>query len=74
MPPISQQHSPNSELDLILFSIPQFVLLQIGTASMLMALAAQKAAAEIITSVGEASEEIFLGDRLPILNFPEERE
>jgi hypothetical protein len=74
MSPISQQRSPNPGLDLILFSIPQFVLLQIGTASMLIALTAQKAATETLKTVGEASEEIFLGDRLPILSFPEERE
>ncbi|HLP90465.1 MAG TPA: hypothetical protein VK184_18000 [Nostocaceae cyanobacterium] len=74
MPSTSQKHSSTPELDLIIFSIPQSVLLQIGTASMLLLLTAQKVASETLTAVGEASEEVLRGDRLPILNFPEERE
>ncbi|CDN14192.1 hypothetical protein RintRC_3117 [Richelia intracellularis] len=31
----------------------------------------EKAATATLTSLGEASEELFRGERLPILNFPE---
>ncbi|MFB2645906.1 hypothetical protein ACE09Y_06465 [Raphidiopsis sp. BLCC-F218] len=46
-------------------------LLQIGTISMLLLLVANKVTSEVITTLGTASEEIFRGDRLPPLKFPE---
>jgi hypothetical protein len=57
-----------------LFSIPQSLLLQIGTASILLLLTAEKAAGKALEALGEKSEELFRGDRLPILNFPEDQE
>ncbi|MBE9038883.1 hypothetical protein [aff. Roholtiella sp. LEGE 12411] len=74
MPPANQQPSFNSGLNLVLFSIPQSFLLQIGTASILLLLTTQKTTVRALEAVGEASEELFRGDRLPILNFPDDNE
>jgi hypothetical protein len=68
------EHSSNSGLNLGLISIPQSLLLQTGTASILLLLLAQKASQSALEVMGQASEEIFRGDRLPILNFPNEDE
>ncbi len=65
------QKSTDTGLHLPLFSIPQSFLLQIGTASILLLLTTEKATVKALKSVGEASEELFRGDRLPILPFPE---
>jgi hypothetical protein len=70
MSPITSRPSPNSGLNLVLFSIPQFLLLEIGTASVLLLLTTQKLTTEALESMGRASEELLRGDRLPILPFP----
>jgi hypothetical protein len=70
----NQNSSPNPGLDLLLFSIPQSCLLQIATASMLLLLVADKATGKALAALGEASEEVFRGDRLPILDFPDAQE
>jgi len=72
MPSLNQQTTPNSGLNLVFFSIPQFFLLQMGTASILLLLTTQNATVKALEALGEASEEIFRGDRLPILNFPDD--
>jgi hypothetical protein len=74
MPPANQQPSTNPPSNLDLFTIPQSFLLQIGTASILLLLITGKTTVRALESIGEASEELFRGDRLPILDFPEERE
>ncbi|MBK1988596.1 hypothetical protein A0J48_013785 [Sphaerospermopsis aphanizomenoides BCCUSP55] len=71
---LNQNPSPTNGLNLILSSIPQCCLLQIGTASMLLLLIAEKATAEGLKALGEASEEVFRGDRLPILNLGDQQE
>jgi hypothetical protein len=70
MPPVISQPSSKSGLNLTLLTIPQFLLLQIGTASILLLLTTQKSTAKTLEAIGEASEELFRGDRLPLLNFP----
>lgn len=74
MPPTTQQSSHNPELNLVLFSIPQSLLLQIGTGSILLLLATGKATVKALESIGQGSEELFRGDRLPILPFPDDSE
>ncbi len=74
MQPDTTQPSSNAGLNLVLFTIPQFFLLQAGTASILLLLIAEKATTKTLQVFGEASEELFRGDRLPILNFPENNE
>ncbi|MCX7592261.1 MAG: hypothetical protein N2235_00590 [Fischerella sp.] len=63
--------SRNSGLNLVLFTIPLSFLLQMGTVFVLILLLAEKVAVETLQAVGEASEELFRGVRLPILDFPE---
>ncbi|MFN6565932.1 hypothetical protein A6770_36355 [Nostoc minutum NIES-26] len=74
MPPTTQQSSHNPELNLVLFSIPQSLLLQISTGSILLLLITGKATVKALESIGQASEELFRGDRLPILPFPDDSE
>jgi hypothetical protein len=73
MSSVTKNPSPNSGLNLIMFSIPQSCLLQIATASMLLLLVADKATGKALANFGAASEEVFRGDRLPILPFPDEQ-
>ncbi|OUL37100.1 hypothetical protein BV372_04220 [Nostoc sp. T09] len=74
MSPATQKPSPNPELNLLLFSIPQSLLLNIGTASILLLVTAGQVSVKALESLGQASEELFRGDRLPILDFPEDNE
>ncbi|AFY36438.1 hypothetical protein [Calothrix sp. PCC 7507] len=74
MSPVTQTSSSHPELNLFLFSIPQSLLLQIGTASILLLLTTAQATTRAMEAVGQASEELFRGDRLPILNFPDDQE
>ncbi|AFY48389.1 hypothetical protein Nos7524_2550 [Nostoc sp. PCC 7524] len=71
MPPTTQQSTDNSGLNLVLFSIPQSLLLQLGSASILLLLTTGKVSVKALESLGQASEELFRGDRLPILPFPD---
>ncbi len=56
------------------FSISQETLLQLSTGPVLLALLGSKAASQTMHAIGQASEEVFRGDRLPILKFPVETE
>ncbi|MBD1849004.1 hypothetical protein H6F87_03080 [Cyanobacteria bacterium FACHB-502] len=47
--------------------IPTSLLLSLGTIPVLAVLLGSKAVLQVMREVGEASEEIFRGDRLPIL-------
>lgn len=44
-------------------------LLGLATAPLLVGLLASKALAELMQNVGQTSEEVFRGDRLPVLDF-----
>lgn len=66
----TQKSSENNGLNLPLLSIPPSFLLQIGAASVLVLLTAQKTTVQALKSIGEASEELLRRDRLPILPFP----
>ncbi|MGJ5676726.1 MAG: hypothetical protein ACR9NN_24515 [Nostochopsis sp.] len=68
----NSQSSKNSGLNLGLFTVPQSLLLQMGTASVMILLLAEKTTSETLQALGEASEELFRGDRLPVLDFPEQ--
>lgn len=48
-------------------SIPTKILLSLSTAPLLVLLIGSKALAEVMRDMGQATEEIFRGDRLPIL-------
>lgn len=72
MPSSSQKHSEPDGLDLNFFTIPLNILLQISTGPLLMVLLGSKAGSETLQTIGQASEEVFRGDRLPPLKFPVE--
>lgn len=46
------------------------VLIGLATGPLLVALVAGRAIAQAMKEVGEASEELFRGDRLPVLHIP----
>lgn len=48
--------------------------LSLVTSPFLLSLVALQSVVEGLIELGQASEEIFRGDRLPILNIPEERQ
>lgn len=62
--PLSQPHPQTTG-----FLTPE-LLLSLAAGPFLVGLIAQKVLAETLQEVGLLSEEIFRGDRLPILNFP----
>ncbi len=74
MSSFSSNPSETEGVKLVFFSIPSQLLLQLGAGSTLVALLAGKAVAETLQAIGQASEEIFRGDRLPELKFPVETE
>lgn len=74
MPSPSRKSSETEGLNLILFTIPQATLLQLSTGPVLLALLGGKAFSETLQAIGKASEEVFRGDRLPVLKFPVETE
>ncbi|MEO1432212.1 MAG: hypothetical protein AAFS12_03675 [Cyanobacteria bacterium J06632_19] len=62
--------SSQAQLNLGLFSIPHSLLLFSGTVSVLTLVLAEKATGEALIALGQASEEIFRGESLPMLDFP----
>jgi hypothetical protein len=46
------------------------ILLSLTTIPLLIGVLGMKAATDFLQTVGQASEEIFRGDRLPVLNQP----
>lgn len=51
--------------------VPTNILLSFVTSPFLLGLIAAKSLADTVIEMGEASEELFRGDRLPILNVRE---
>ena len=68
------QPSPKDGLDLGLLTISCSTLLQISTAPVLMALVVGKALDPILSAASLASVEMFRGELLPILPFPEKND
>lgn len=52
-------------------TIPTEILLSLATAPMLVGILASKASLELMQAIGKASEEVFRGASLPILDFPD---
>ncbi len=69
---------PDSQVEMTANSAEMFKQLNIAsefpiaclTVPMLLGLVGGKAIADTLQSLGQASEEIFRGDRLPVLHFP----
>ena len=68
------QKSSDDGLNLMFFNIPTHVLLQICTGGVIGVVVGGKALEETLLAIGQASEEVFRGDRLPVLKFPAETE
>lgn len=62
--PLSQPHTQSSGL------LTPELLLSLAAGPFLVGLIVQKVLADTLQEVGLLSEEIFRGDRLPVLNFP----
>ena len=71
MPTSNSHYKETAGVKLLFFSIPNDFLLQLGTGSLLLGLIGGKAVAQAARAIGQASEEVFRGDRLPVLPFPE---
>lgn len=52
------------------YKIAPQVLVSLATGPLLLGVLGGKVLAEFIQEIGQASEEIFRGDRLPMLNLP----
>ena len=74
MPSSTSKTAKTEGLDLFLFSIPSGVLLQLGTGAMVLGVLGSKAVDQALQAIGQASEEVFRGDRLPLLKFPVDTE
>jgi hypothetical protein len=74
MSSVSNQSETKPGLNFTPCYIPTSCLLPLCTISVLMLLMAEKTVIEGLAALGEASEELFRGDRLPILNFPRDQE
>lgn len=68
------QKSSDGGLNLMFVNIPTDVLLQICTGAVIGVVVGGKALEETLCAIGQASEEVFRGDRLPVLKFPAETE
>ena len=68
----SRKTTETDGLIFMLFSIPQEILLQLGTGAVLLTMLGGKVAAQTLQAIGLASEEVFRGDRLPVLKLPVE--
>ncbi|WP_009631075.1 hypothetical protein [Synechocystis sp. PCC 7509] len=68
------QPSPQDGLNLGLLTIANSTLLQIATVPVLVALVASKALSPTLKAISAASVEVFRGELLPILPFPEKNE
>jgi len=66
-----QDKKEQQGIDLFFVSLSPKVLLQIGTGTVLLAMLGIKAYSELIQTIGQSTEEILRGDRLPVLPFPE---
>ncbi len=72
MSSLSRKTTETDGLNFMLFSIPQEILLQLGTGAVLLTMLGGKVAAQTLQAIGLASEEVFRGDRLPVLKLPVE--
>ena len=51
--------------------IPTEMLVSLATGPLLLGILCGKASIELLQGLGEASEEVFRGDRLPAIEFPD---
>ncbi|NEP83606.1 MAG: hypothetical protein F6K17_11840 [Okeania sp. SIO3C4] len=66
-----ENSSENLTLKTPSWKISSDILLSLATGPVLLGLLGNKAINELLPEIGLYSEEIFRGDRLPMLNFPQ---
>ena len=66
-----ENSSENPTLITPSWKISSDIVLSLATGPVLLGLLGNKAINELLLEVGLSSEEIFRGDRLPMLNFPQ---
>ncbi|MBW4471335.1 MAG: hypothetical protein KME45_13150 [Stenomitos rutilans HA7619-LM2] len=71
--PSSEQPASTIESNATSLVSPE-ILLSLATAPVLVALVGSHVVAKAVQELGLFSEEIFRGDRLPVLNFPNENQ
>ncbi|MBW4648837.1 MAG: hypothetical protein KME06_09055 [Kastovskya adunca ATA6-11-RM4] len=67
----NQKSSKTTPLPTSTSQFPTEFLLSLATGSLLLGIVGAKATYSLIEELGKASEEVFRGDRLPMLNFPD---
>ncbi len=55
-------------------TVPPSLLVSLAATPWLLTIVAVQATQELLEQLGLASEEIFRGDRLPVLHFPDDRD
>lgn len=68
-PQSDSQTSPSPQ-----FKMPSDWLISLATTPILLVLGGSKALVDTVLDLSQASEEVFRGDRLPVLKFPLEQE
>ncbi len=66
-----ENSSENPTLTTPSWKIPSDIVIGLGTCPVLLGLLGNKAINQFLSEIGLYSEEIFRGDRLPMLNFPQ---
>lgn len=67
----STNRQPTESVNVSHATIPTEILLSLATGPFLLGILAGKASLEFLQTIGCAAEEVFRGDRLPILDFPD---
>ncbi|MFB2837021.1 hypothetical protein [Floridanema evergladense] len=65
---INQPETPRSQAPEVSFPIE--IIVSLATGPLLLGVLCGKASLKFLQAIGEASEEVFRGDRLPVLQFP----
>ncbi|MGB3512948.1 MAG: hypothetical protein WBA93_27785 [Microcoleaceae cyanobacterium] len=66
-----ENSSENSTVTISSWQMPSNLLVSLATGPMLLGLLGNKVINQLLPEMGLYSEEIFRGDRLPMLNFPQ---
>lgn len=66
----NERQSAKSAVNGSWWQIPHELGLSLATGAMLAGILTTKGLMEGLQAIGKASEEVFRGDRLPVLNFP----
>lgn len=67
---MNSQFDPPSTTHNLSFRIPPEVLVSLASGPLLLALLGGKAVTQLLAEISQQSEELFRGDRLPLLSFP----